>query len=240
MVLATFFLAAGCGGAQDRGAPSQPEGTAGGAPGGDTASGAAAGPGDETDLSEGSVFTLNQEAPVPPDFQAAYQRGALIVVEFFEKGEDPYYPQGLDVDAMVNDDLQDLRSEYPEIEFFTYDIDYAGTAENGEEPERGEYGTLAAQLDVGYTPFIAMLESRGQGEGYVVRDLFQGYTEEGVLDQALFNLVDEDPEGSSGVDAVLDRVELTEDGSGVEYVTMTNQGDEEIDLSGFALSVVDT
>jgi hypothetical protein len=38
-------------------------------------------------------------------------------------------------------------------------------------------------LDVGYTPFVAMLAPRS--EGYVIENLFQEYVERGVLDQAL-------------------------------------------------------
>jgi hypothetical protein len=183
-------------------------------------------------------FTLNQQQPVPPDFRAAYQRKALIVVEFFKKGEDPFYPQGLKVDDKVNNDLNALRSDYPEVEFFTYDIDKPGNAETSEDLDRGEYGTLAAQLKVGYTPFVAMLAPRG--EGYVIKNLFQGYVERGVLDQALFDLTNTDVRGnSSDVDVTLDRVELTQSGGGIEYFTVTNKGNREADLSGFALNVID-
>jgi hypothetical protein len=69
-----------------------------------------------------SPFVLNQRQPVPPYFRAAYQRKALIVFEFFKEGEDPFYPQGLEVDDIVDRDLNRLRSGYPEIEFFAYGI----------------------------------------------------------------------------------------------------------------------
>jgi hypothetical protein len=82
-------------------------------------------------------------------------------VEFFKEGADPFYPQGLEVDDFVNEDLDALQSEYPEVEYFTYDISDPGTAETSEELERGQYGTLAAQLDVGFTPFIACSRRAG-------------------------------------------------------------------------------
>ena len=72
----------------------------------------------------------------------------------------------------------------------TYDIGRPGEAETSEELDRGEYGTLGTQLNAGYSPFVAMLAPRG--EGYIVENLFQGYVERGVLEQALFDLVASD------------------------------------------------
>jgi hypothetical protein len=67
-------------------------------------------------------------------------------------------------------------------------------------------------LDVGYTPFVAMLAPRG--EGCVIENLFQGYVERSALDQALFDLAASDVGGnSSNVEVLLDRVELTESGA---------------------------
>ncbi len=135
---------------------------------------------------EGETFTLAQSFPVPPRFEVAYQREVPIVVEFFQRGKDPYYPQGLEVDEMVNNDLTDLRDDYPQVEFFTYDIGNPGDAESSEDLEPEKYGTLAAQLDVGYTPFVAMLAPRK--EGYVVDEVFQGYIDQKVLDQEIYEL----------------------------------------------------
>lgn len=198
--------------------------------------------GAETETLKDTRFRLNQRLVVPPDFRAAYQRRALIVVEFIKEEPDSRrgieYPQGMRPDEQVDRALNDLRGEYPQIEFFTYDIGRPGDAETGEELERGEYGTLATQLDVGYTPFVAMLAPRG--EGYVIENLYQGYVERGVLDQALFDLAASDVGGnSSDVEVLLDRVELTESGGGMEYVTVINEGDAEADLSGFTLQVQD-
>ncbi len=176
-VLVALLLTPGCAGGEDdeaRQASSPP-------PGGSTVE-----VGAQAESLEDEPFTLNQRLPVPPRFEAAYQRKAPIVVEFFQQGQDPYYPQGLEVDEMVNEDLTALRDEYPGVEFFTYDIDDPGDAGTGEDLQRGEYGSLATQLDVGYTPFVAMLEPLE--EGYVIRDVFEGYVDRAVLDQALYEL----------------------------------------------------
>jgi hypothetical protein len=93
-------------------------------------------------------------------------------------------------------------------------------------------------LDVGYTPFVAMLAPRG--EGYVIENLFQRYVERGVLAQALFGLAASDVGGnSSDVEALLDRVELTESGGTIEYITVVNEGDAEADLSCSNVQVQD-
>ncbi len=248
-ILVVFLLVGGCGGDGEQAQQPPPappggatENTQGGGPpappGGNTAGGATVRGNAQAETLDDQPFTLNQRQPVPQDFRNAYQRKALIVVEFFQEGEDPFYPQGLEVDDLVNSDLRDLRNDYPEIEFFTYDITEPGDAETSEDLSRGEYGTLAAQLEVGFTPFIAMLAPRE--EEYVIENLFQGYVEQGVLDQALFDLSRTDVGGNSSDVAVdLEGLELTETGGGIEYITIANQGDEEIDLSGFTLSVQD-
>ncbi len=252
--LLLFF--AGCGGgekAQQPPLPDPPKDGApkdgakggapkGGAPGENTAGGAVVESKTSAETLKDTPFELNQRLAVPPDFRAAYQRRALIVVEFIKEDPDSTrgieYPQGMRPDEQVDRALDDLRGEYPQVEFFMYDIGRPGDAETSEELDRGEYGTLATQLDVGYTPFVAMLAPRG--EGYVIENLFQGYVERGVLDQALFDLAASDVGGnSSDVEVLLDRVELTESGGGIEYITVINEGDAEADLSGFTLQVQD-
>ena len=121
----------------------------------------------------------------------------------------------------------------------TYDIGRPGAAETSEELDRGEYGTLGTQLNAGYTPFVAMLAPHG--EGYIVINLFQGYVERGVFEQALFDLVASDVGGnSSDVEVLFGPGELTESGGGVEYFTVNDEGDAEADLSGFTLQVQDS
>ena len=241
-----MLLLAGCGGDEAPVAPPGGTTAAGGttgaagapAPGGNTAGGATVEGSAQAEALQDQPFTLNIDQPIPPDFRAAYQRKALIVVEFFKEGEDRLYPQGLEVDDLVNSDLADLQSQYPEIEFFTYDIDNPGTAEESAGLDQGQYGTLAAQLDVGFTPFVAMLAP--SGEQYTITNLYQGYVERGVLDQALFDLSSvEVASNTSDADIALDAVELTQSGGGIEYFTVTNSGEDRANLEGFSLRVVD-
>ena len=183
-------------------------------------------------------FSLNTEEPVPPDFREAYQRRALIVVQFYEIAEDPLYPQGLEVDERVRRSILRLRPRYPTVEFFGYDIDNPGTAESGERLESGQYGTLAAQLGVGYTPFVAMLAP--SGDQYVITNLFQGYVPRAVLNQALFDLSAIQVESNtSDVDVVLEQIALTETGGGIEYFTVKNRSREPVNLQNFTLRVLD-
>jgi hypothetical protein len=261
LLLTALLLLAGCGGEEKAQQPSPPDPPQDGAPTDDAKGGAPKGgapkgaaPGENTaggavvesktdaEALKDTPFELNQRLAVPPDFRAAYQRRALMVVEFIKVNPDSTrgveYPQGIRPDEQVDRALDDLRGDYPQIEFFTYDIGRPGDAETSEELDRGEYGTLATQLDIGYTPFVAMLAPRG--EGYVIENLFQGYVERGVLDQALFDLAASHVGGnSSDVEVLLDRVELTESGGAVEYITVINEGDAEADLSGFTLQVQD-
>jgi hypothetical protein len=183
-------------------------------------------------------FSLNTEQPVPPEFREAYQRQALIVVQFYKVGEDPFYPQGLKADEQVRASIELLRPEYPTIEFFSYDIDNPGTTESSEGLEPGQYGTLAAQLGVGFTPFVAMLAP--SGEQYVITNLFQGYVPRPVLSQALFDLSAVQVESNtSDVDVVLEQIELTESGGGIEYFTVENGSRRPVNLQNFSLQVLD-
>jgi hypothetical protein len=215
-------------------------------PGGDTAAvaattpaagGATVGAG-QAETIQDVPLTLNLDQPLPPDFEAAYQRRALIAVEFFKEGEDAFYPQGLEVDNIVNGALQDLQPDYPTVEFFSYSIDNPGSSAEGEELQEGEYGTLAAQLGVGYTPFVAMLAPGG--EEYIIENLYQGYLPQPVLNQSLFDLSSIDVEGNtSDIDVKLDRIALTETGGGIEYFTLQNDTDQAVSLQGFSLRVLD-
>jgi len=202
LVLAALILvASSCGGEEQAQPPPTPPGdmVGGKAPGGSTAGGSTVGSAAQAETLKDSPFSHNLQQPVPPDFRAAYQRKALIVVEFLKEKPDSSrgidYPQGIGPDAQVDQSLTNLRSAYPQVEFFTYDIDKPGNATTSEDLDRGEYGTLAAQLGVGYTPFVVMLAPRG--DEYLIKNRFQGYVERGVLDQALFDLTNVDVRGGT-------------------------------------------
>lgn len=237
MVAFAGLFVVGCGGGDEQGATIPAGGTTAGVAATTPAGGETVGVGQAETLQD-IPFTLNQGQPVPPDFRAAYQRRALITVEFSKEGQDPFYPQGLEVDDVVGSALQDLQPEYPTIEFFTYDITNPGTADTSEDLQAGEYGTLAAQLGVGYTPFIATLAPLG--DDYVIENLFQGYVPQRVLDQALFDLSSADVEGNTSDVAVdIGRIELTESGGGIEYFTVQNRSERAVNLQGFSLRVLD-
>lgn len=234
------FLLAGCGGGDEEAEVPQPEPAQ--APETTTPAGGATGEGTvgagQAEALRDVPFTLNTDQVVPPDFRAAYQRNALIAVEFIKLGQDPFYPQGLEVDNIVSSAFADLSGEYPTIEFFSYDIDDPGSAEVSENLEQGQYGTLAAQLGVGYTPFVATLAPTGNG--YVVQSLYQGYVPQPVLAQALADLANTDVEGNtSDLDVTLQRVELTEQGGGIEYFTVQNRTNRAVSLQGFSVRALD-
>jgi hypothetical protein len=183
-------------------------------------------------------FSLNTEQAIPPSFEEAYQRRALISVQFYKTTEDPFYPQGLGPDNQVRATMEALRSRYPTVEFFSYDIDNPGTAESSKDLQPGQYGTLAAQLGVGLTPFVAMLAP--SGDKYVITNLFQGYVPRPVLNQALFDLSAVQVEdNTSDIDVVLQQIELTETGGGIEYFSVQNRSRRPVDLEGFSLKVLD-
>jgi hypothetical protein len=183
-------------------------------------------------------FSLNTEQPVPPDLEEAYQRQSLIVVQFYKVAEDPFYPQGLEADQQVRASMDQLRPDYPTIEFFSYDIDNPGSTESSEGLQPGQYGTLAAQLGVGFTPFVAMLAP--SGDQYVITNLFQGYVPRPVLSQALFDLSAVQVESNtSDVAVVLVQIELTETGGGIEYFTVENRSRRPVNLQNFSLQVLD-
>lgn len=192
----------------------------------------------QQETTEGEPFALNFDQPVAMDFKAAYQRRTLIAVQFYGMGQDPFYPQGLEVDDLVSGFMDDLQGEYPTIEFFSYDITSAGDVSGEADLESGQYGTLAAQLNVGYTPFVATMAP--SGDGYVILNRFQGYTPQPVLSQALFDLSGiEVADNSSDLEVGLDGVELAESGGGIEYFTVSNTGQDPVDLQGFSLRVLD-
>ena len=154
-------------------------------------------------------------------------------MQFYKLETDPLgYPEGLDVDQRVRATMDRLRTRYPTIEFFGYDIENPGTAEKSEGLEPGQYGTLAAQLGVGFTPFVAMLAP--SGDQYVITNLYQGYVSPPVLSQALYDLSSVKVEdNTSDIDVVLEQLELTESGGGLEYVTIHNRSTRPVNLQGF-------
>jgi hypothetical protein len=198
-------------------------------------SGVAVGTGQAETITDPS-FELNTSQPVPPNFSEAYGRRARIAVQFYKLEEDALdYPQGLTVDRQVRDAMEELRVQYPTIEFFSYGISNPGSAAGEGELQEGEYGTLAAQLEVGITPFVAMLAPTPDGQ-YVITNLFQGYTPQTVLSQALFDLAAVEVEdNTSDVDVVIETVDLTDTGGGIEFFSVQNRTERTVNLQGYTL-----
>jgi hypothetical protein len=237
--LALFFTClcvfAGCGGGGGTQATSTPVPTpAPSSPAIDTGVGVG-----QTESTKDTPFKLNTDQPVPPDFKEAYARGARIVVQFYKLDEDSLsYPQGLDVDRQVNRSMQRLSERYSTIDFFSYQISDPGPIGSEKSLQPGEYGTLAAQLGVGITPFVAMLAP--SGDSYVITNLYQGYTPEPVLSQALFDLAAvQVNDNTSDVNVRLDQVQTTKKGGGIEFFSVTNRSDKPVNLQGFVLRVLD-
>jgi hypothetical protein len=240
LVVACVFALAGCGGGGGEATPTPTPVPEASSPASGPASGAAidAGVGQgQAESTKDTPFTLNTDQPVPPDFEEAYGRGARIVVQFYKLDEDSLsYPQGLDVDRQVNRSMERLSRRYPTVEFFSYQITDPGKVDD-KSLNPGQYGTLAAQLGVGVTPFVAMLAPNG--DEYAITNLYQGYVPEPVLSQALFDLAAvQVDDNTSDVNVRLDQVQ-TNDGGGIEYFTVSNGSKEPVNLNGFELRVLD-
>jgi hypothetical protein len=238
LALAVAFLLAlaGCGGGGGDATPSPTPVPEASSPSSGAAVDAGLGQG-QAESTKDVPFTLNTDQPVPPGFEEAYGRGARIVVQFYKLNEDSLsYPQGLEVDRQVNSSMEQLSTRYPTVEFFSYEITDPGKVDD-ESLEPGQYGTLAAQLGVGITPFVAML-APNQDE-YVITNLYQGYVPEPVLSQALFDLAAVQVEdNTSDVNVRLDQVQ-TNNGGGIDYFTVTNGSEVPVNLNGFELRVLD-
>jgi hypothetical protein len=193
----------------------------------------------QAESTKDEAFKLNTSQPVPPNFEEAYGRRARLVVQFYKLDQDSLsYPQGLNVDRKVNRSMMRLSTKYPTIEFFSYGIANPGPVGDEQSLQPGEYGTLAAQLGVGITPFVAMLAP--SGEEYVITNLFEGYVPRPVLSQALFDLAAVQVEdNTSDANVTLDQVQTTEEGGGIEYFTVTNHDPKPRNLQGFTLRVLD-
>src|SRR5215207_555040 len=183
-------------------------------------------------------FSLNVEQPIPPAFKEAYQRRALISVQFYKASADSSfansYPQGLGPDERVQNSMDTLRSRYPTIEFFSYNIDDPGEAQSSEKLDSGEYGTLAAQLGVGYTPFVAMMAP--SGDQYVITNLFKGYVPPPVLSQALFDLAAiEVEDNTSDVDVIIEQIQPTDQGVSLKVLD-PETGDVDPDAPGVTIN----
>lgn len=234
LLLACVFVFAGCGDDETQAPLTPPSDPATPEPSVETGVGAG-----QVEATEDMSFRLNTDQPVPPGLEEAYGRRARIVVQFYKLDEDSLsYPQGLQVDRKVSRSMERLGKRYPTIEFFSYQISDPGPVGEEGNLQPGEYGTLAAQMGVGITPFVAMLAPGG--DEYVITNLYQGYVPEPVLSQALFDLAAVQVEdNTSDVAVTLDQVQTTDEGGGIEFFSVRNRGSEAVNLQNFTLRVLD-
>jgi hypothetical protein len=237
-LLGCLFVFAGCGGDESQAPVTPTQSPETSTPVGTPTETTVVGEG-QAESTQDEAFRLNTAQPVPPNFEEAYGRRARLVVQFYKLDQDSLsYPQGLSVDRKVNQAMMRLSSKYPTIEFFSYGIANPGPVGDEQSLQPGEYGTLAAQLGVGITPFIAMLAP--SGEEYVITNLFEGYVPKPVLSQALFDLAAVQVEdNTSDANVTLEQVQTTEEGGGIEYFTVQNRGTTSVNLQGFTVRVLD-
>src|SRR5918995_3968838 len=230
LTLGCLFVFAGCGSDESQAPVTPSQSTETSIPEGTPTESTVVGEG-QAESTRDEAFKLNTSQPVPPNFEEAYGRRARLVVQFYKLDQDSLsYPQGLSVDRKVNTSMMRLSTKYPTIEFFSYGITNPGPVGDQEQSlQPGEYGTLAAQLGVGITPFIAMLAPNGgespSGDEYVITNLFEGYVPKPVLSQALFDLAAVQVEdNTSDVNVTLEQIQTTDEGGGIEYFTVQNRG----------------
>jgi hypothetical protein len=83
-----------------------------------------------------------------------------------------------------------------------------------------------------------MLAPTSDGQ-YVITNLFQGYTPQAVLSQALFDLAAVEVEdNTSDVDVVIETVDLTDSGGGIEFFSVQNRTERTVNLQGYTLRVL--
>jgi hypothetical protein len=82
-----------------------------------------------------------------------------------------YVPGNVD-DAKVLQTFNDVQADFPDYTFLTYDY-----------RNPGDYGDLSLLLQVNYPPEIVLIDRAG-----VVRSIWNGYLDEGSLEQCLINL----------------------------------------------------
>ena len=110
---------------------------------------------------EGAVIEATDDDPA--EFVDALQSRPLVIL---------FYIAGNADDTKVLDTVNKLRTAFNSYTFLLYDY---------KDPVA--YGTLAQELEVDYTPYLALIDATG-----VLQKLFVGYVDEGTLNQSLVNL----------------------------------------------------
>ena len=100
----------------------------------------------------------------PEEYVAAMGQARPVAILF-------YVPGNVD-DAKVLEAFKAVAPEFPEYTFLAYDFKTPSA-----------YGNLSMLLQVNYPPEIVLVD-----QGGTVRDIWNGYVDEGTLNQCLINL----------------------------------------------------
>jgi len=101
----------------------------------------------------------------PTEYAEAIQQGKPVVILFYLSG-------GAD-DVKVLDSVTQLQAAFPDCTFLVYD---------SQLPDA--YGDLSSLLQVDYPPEVVLVDRSG-----TIREIWNGYVDEGTLNQCLTNLV---------------------------------------------------
>lgn len=164
--LAVLLAACGGGGAEATSTPNDASGTAG-APS-SAASAAAANPAGSGNVG-GAVqkqefLKLATTQDTPEEYVAAVGQARPVAMLF-------YVPGNVD-DAKVLEVFKNVQADFPDYTFLTYDY---------KSPQN--YGDLSLLLDVNYPPETVLINRAGE-----VRQIWNGYVDEGTLKQCLINV----------------------------------------------------
>jgi hypothetical protein len=100
----------------------------------------------------------------PDEYRQAVEQGKPVVLLF-------YVPGSVD-DVQVLDSLTALQPDFDQYVFLLYDYSMPN-----------EYGDLSTLLNVNYPPELVLVDALG-----IPREIWNGYVDEGTLNQSLVNL----------------------------------------------------
>jgi hypothetical protein len=107
---------------------------------------------------------LQTSDATPAEYTEAVEQGRPVVLLF-------YVPGSVD-DVQVLDSLTALQTEFDEYVFLVYDYSMPSA-----------YGDLSTLLDVNYPPELVLVDGLG-----IPREIWNGFVDEGTLNQSLVNL----------------------------------------------------
>ncbi|GAB4250937.1 MAG: hypothetical protein Kow00129_11800 [Thermoleophilia bacterium] len=111
----------------------------------------------------GTYLRFTEETPAEV-IEAVESKRPLVILFYVSGGED---------DGKVREALEDLRPQYPDVVFLTY-----------EHSDPDSYGDLAGQLRVDYPPQLTFVKPSG-----LVNDVLSGFADKGTINQALANIL---------------------------------------------------